>query len=163
MSLIWASTTSRILLNGEPGRPIQHRRGLRQGDPLSPMRFILAMDPLQQLLAQATGEGLLHHIGSGPVKMHTSLYADDAVLFIRWTPWTSRTWKDYCIVLGRPPDLRPMWRNRKYSPYGVTTSTLIKSWDSFKQSEGNFHASILGCLCIWGNFAAKMNKYSLIN
>jgi hypothetical protein len=31
MSLIWSTTSSRILLNGEPGRPIKHRRGLRQG------------------------------------------------------------------------------------------------------------------------------------
>jgi hypothetical protein len=34
MSLIWATTSSHILLNGEPNRPIKHRRGLKQGDPL---------------------------------------------------------------------------------------------------------------------------------
>jgi hypothetical protein len=35
------------MLNGQPGVPIKHARGLRQGDPLSLMLFILAMDPLQ--------------------------------------------------------------------------------------------------------------------
>jgi hypothetical protein len=83
--ILWGSTTSRILLNGIPGKPIKHRRGLRQGDPLSPMLFILAMDPLQRLLDKATEQGLLSPIGADPIKMRTSLYADDAALFIRPT------------------------------------------------------------------------------
>jgi mannosylglycoprotein endo-beta-mannosidase len=54
ISLILASSFSRIMLNGCPGRPFAHRRGLRQGDPLSPMLFILAMEPLQLLFDRST-------------------------------------------------------------------------------------------------------------
>jgi mannosylglycoprotein endo-beta-mannosidase len=88
--ILWGSTTSRILLNGIPGKPIKHRRGLRQGDPLSPMLFILAMDPLRRLLDKATEQGLLSPIGADPIKMRTSLYADNATLFIRPTVSTSQ-------------------------------------------------------------------------
>jgi hypothetical protein len=71
------------LLNGQPGKPINHARGLQQCDPLSPMLFILTMDPLQKLLDKATEAGLLFPIGASPVKMGTSLYADDAIMFLR--------------------------------------------------------------------------------
>jgi hypothetical protein len=71
------------LLNGQPGRPIKHAKGLHQGDPLSPMLFIIAIDPLQRLLDRATEVGLLTPIGAEPVKLRTRLYADDAVMFLR--------------------------------------------------------------------------------
>jgi hypothetical protein len=47
------------------------------------MLFILAMDPLHKPLDIATQQGLLTPIGADPIKMRTSLYADDAMLFLR--------------------------------------------------------------------------------
>jgi hypothetical protein len=59
LAILWQTTSSRIILNGAVGHPIQHGHGLWQGDPLSPMIFILTMDPLQRLLDMATQAGLL--------------------------------------------------------------------------------------------------------
>ena len=39
ISLILSSASTRVILNGSPGRRICHARGLRQGDPLSPLLF----------------------------------------------------------------------------------------------------------------------------
>jgi hypothetical protein len=47
------------------------------------MLFILAMDPLQKILDMATQQGLLSPIGDDAIKMRTSLYTDDAMLFLR--------------------------------------------------------------------------------
>jgi hypothetical protein len=41
------------LLNGEPGKRIFHCRGVRQEDPLSPMLFLLAIEPLHRLFKKA--------------------------------------------------------------------------------------------------------------
>jgi hypothetical protein len=46
-------SSTQVLLNGFPGNDIKHQRGLRYGDHLSPMLFILVMDVLGFLFSQA--------------------------------------------------------------------------------------------------------------
>jgi hypothetical protein len=71
-----------VLLNGFPGNCIKHRRGLRQGDPLSPMLFILVIDILGILFSQAEEAGLLQHL-SRTTRLHRiSMYTDDVSLFL---------------------------------------------------------------------------------
>ena len=82
MTILLATSTSSILLNGTRGKWFKHRTGLRQGDPLSPMMFILAMEPLQFMLNKATEQGLLTPICNRKAKLRISLFADDAAIFI---------------------------------------------------------------------------------
>jgi hypothetical protein len=70
-----------VLLNGVPGGVIHHQRGLRQGDPLSPMLFILAMDVLGFLISRAESEGLLKLLATRTLQ-HQVSYANDVVLFL---------------------------------------------------------------------------------
>jgi hypothetical protein len=56
---------------------------LRQGDPLSPLLFVLAIDPLAKLLELATSHGFLQKIRRRSTIVRTSLYADDAAIFVK--------------------------------------------------------------------------------
>jgi hypothetical protein len=58
ISGLLCSSTTQVLLNGIPGTRIFHRRGLRQGDPLPPMLFILVMDVLGHMVSKAAEEGM---------------------------------------------------------------------------------------------------------
>jgi mannosylglycoprotein endo-beta-mannosidase len=82
VTALFSTATSRVLLNGIAGCPIAHGRGLRQGDPLSPLLFVLAIDPISQILEEATRLGLLHKLHGRGAILRTSLYADDAVVFV---------------------------------------------------------------------------------
>jgi hypothetical protein len=56
---ILSSGTSQVLLNGVPGKTIHCRRGVHQGDPLSPLLFVLALDLLQSLVNAAFHKGII--------------------------------------------------------------------------------------------------------
>jgi hypothetical protein len=51
--------STRVLVNGRPGRRIRHARDLRQGDPLLPLLFMTVMEVLNELIAEAAASS--HH------------------------------------------------------------------------------------------------------
>jgi hypothetical protein len=83
LSKLLRSSSTRVLVNGEPGDLICHQRGLRQGDPLSPMLFIMVMDVLNSLVSKASERGLLQPILRRGNGQRLSLYVDDVVMFLQ--------------------------------------------------------------------------------
>jgi hypothetical protein len=85
ISGLLVTSSTQVLLNGCPGCHILHKRGLRQGDSLSPM-FILVMDVLGSLFSKAEEEGLLQQLSCRRKLHRVSMYADDVALFLHPTP-----------------------------------------------------------------------------
>nr|CAD1823673.1 unnamed protein product [Ananas comosus var. bracteatus] len=81
ISCLLHSSTTAVLVNGAAGLPFTCKRGLRQGDPLSPLLFILCTDVLFQMLHFASSAHFLPSIGIGDAKLHTLQFADDMLLF----------------------------------------------------------------------------------
>jgi hypothetical protein len=80
--------TSSILLNGTSGKVFHCRRGVRQGDLLSPLLFVLAADLLQSLINKAKDDGILRiplevgYTSDFPIVQ----YADDTLLIMEACP-----------------------------------------------------------------------------
>jgi hypothetical protein len=73
-----------IKLNNNIGRYFQTKKGLRQGDPLSPLLFNLMADMLTLLISRAKEDGqiigLVPHLVEGGISILQ--YADDTILFM---------------------------------------------------------------------------------
>jgi retron-type reverse transcriptase len=54
--------TSSVLLNGVPGRNFKCRRGVRQGDPLSPLLFVIGAELLQYVINDLRERGLINYL-----------------------------------------------------------------------------------------------------
>jgi hypothetical protein len=84
VSVILSSGTSQVLLNGVPGNTIHCRRGVRQGDPLSPLLFVLAADLLQSLINAAYRNNLISlPLGCSYGQAYLIVqYADDTLIIM---------------------------------------------------------------------------------
>jgi hypothetical protein len=68
--------------NCTSGQHICHARGLRQGNPLSLLLFVLVMEVLDALFHKADDWGLFHPLDRRPLPHRAFLYADDHVLML---------------------------------------------------------------------------------
>lgn len=120
-----ATSSTRMMVNGTPGRPILNCLGLRQGDPVSPMIFILIMEPLHRLFQIAVDRGILSPLASLGVLQRLSMFADDVMIFLK--PWDNDL--HACAALlrlfGEVSGLRVNLRKSAALPIRCTTETML--------------------------------------
>jgi mannosylglycoprotein endo-beta-mannosidase len=70
-----------VLVNGNPEGYFRSSRGLRQGDPLSPLLFVIVMEAFSRMIEKAVTEGLLRGFAVGHLQVSHLLFADDTLIF----------------------------------------------------------------------------------
>ncbi|KAL5703068.1 hypothetical protein ACHQM5_028204 [Ranunculus cassubicifolius] len=80
----WMSGHCSVLVNGVAHGNFTTSRGLRQGDPVSPMLFVLAMEVLSQCILKAQALDLIKglNVKDGGIRVPILQYADDTLILI---------------------------------------------------------------------------------
>nr|GEX23319.1 putative reverse transcriptase domain-containing protein [Tanacetum cinerariifolium] len=81
-----------FLANGSPTKEFKIEKGLRQGDPLSPFLFILAVKALNVVFLEARNKNIFHGVDVGNDKIPIShfQFADDALIIGQWREFCSK-------------------------------------------------------------------------
>lgn len=77
--------TYMFITNGVDTKELKSQRGLRQGDPISPLLFVIVMEYLHKKLKKLE-KVLYFNYHSNCEKLHiiNLTFADDLLLFTRW-------------------------------------------------------------------------------
>jgi hypothetical protein len=131
ISLALSTSSSRILLNEAPSKPLNHERRIHQGDPISPMLFILAMDPLQRILLKASKKCLLHPICPRGRGTKASLYAYDVAIFVKPTRNDTATIKSLLDIFGQVLGLKTNLQKSEIFPIACNGLDLDNILEGF--------------------------------
>ncbi|KAJ3678109.1 hypothetical protein LUZ60_001912 [Juncus effusus] len=109
------TSSSCIKVNGTLGPAFPHQKGLRQGDPLSPLIFNLVSDSLQQILHNLTP--LL--TSAAILALQSLQYADDTVIFIEAHPQNLKIISLALELFAEMSGLQVNWAKSGFTPIAI--------------------------------------------
>ncbi|WVZ50728.1 hypothetical protein U9M48_001955 [Paspalum notatum var. saurae] len=144
LCLLLSTSSTKVLVNGEPGEQLINRWGLRQGDPLSPMLFILVMEVLNALVVKATQKNLLQPLAVSQAKHQISLYADDVIMFLRPNRVDLTLVSQLLDAFGHASGLRTNFSKSSVCPIHCSEADLLILMDVMACEIGAFPCNYLG-------------------
>ncbi|XP_062113082.1 uncharacterized protein LOC133824231 [Humulus lupulus] len=134
-----------ILMNGKVQGEFRGRKGLRQGDPISPLLFVLAMEYCTRFLCQASmDKGFRFHPTCKHLKIVNLYFADDLVIFFKGVNSSVQIIRDsfneFCCASGLAAN---MDKSQVYFG-GVAEKETQQMLKRLQFSEGNFPLKYLG-------------------
>ncbi|BAH92770.1 Os04g0563500 [Oryza sativa Japonica Group] len=133
IAVLLGSSSTTVCINGQDTHRIRLARGLRQGDPLSPLLFDLVMETFAALCNTAVCRGALSPLTGGVLPLRTSLYADDAIIFFHPSSMDAASIRCLLSMMGAATGL--------VSNYSKSSITPIHC----SQEQIDEVADVLGC------------------
>jgi hypothetical protein len=143
---ILSSGTSSVLLNGVAGKTIHCRRGVRQGDPLSPLLFVIVADLLQSIVNHAKERGLLNL----PIRLQSTQdfpiiqYADDTLLILEADARQLLVLKGLLQSFGSSTGLKVNYSKSLLVPISISEQKLEHLARTFNCQKGSLPFTYLG-------------------
>jgi hypothetical protein len=144
--MILNSGTLEVLLNGVPGQHFYCKRGVRQGDPLSPLLFVLAADLLQSIVNKANDCGILRLPlpNACGVDFPIIQYADDTILVMEACPKQLFFLKSMLNSFVEPTGLHVNYHKSNIYPINVSDQKMEILANMFHCKIGSMSFTYLG-------------------
>jgi len=135
-----------INVNDEVGPYFQTKKGLRQGDPLSPILFNLVADMLTLFIKRAKSEGLLSGVVPHLVDDGLSIlqYADDTILFMDHNLEHAHNMKTILCAFERLSCLKINFHKSEIFCFGEAKNYKSQHMELFGCNPGSFPIRYLG-------------------
>jgi hypothetical protein len=125
LKMLMSSGTSEILLNGAPSKKFNYRRGVRQGDPLSPLLFVGVSELLQAMVNGLFYNGnLVAPLNIPNTDFPIVQYADDTLLILQACPIQLIASKEVLETFAQATGLRVNYSKSCLIPINVTEDKL---------------------------------------
>jgi hypothetical protein len=135
-----------IRVNDDTGRYFLTRKGLRQGDPLSPMLFNIVADMLAILIERAKSdgqiEGVIPHLVDGGLSILQ--YANDTTLFMEHDLEKARNLKLILAAFEQLSGLKINFHKSELFCFGEAQDSTAECADLFGCGQGQFPIRYLG-------------------
>jgi hypothetical protein len=125
------------------------------------MLFILAMDPLQRLLDKATQQGVLANLPLATTRWRTSMYVDDAAIFINPLKEDLKAITTILQEFGRVSGLHINLLKSSVHPIRCQDIDLDHVLASFAGTREPSRAAIWVCICVLDHCRRSMCNPSL--
>ena len=116
------SASISVLVNGSPSTEFLPQKGLRQGDPLSPLLFNITAEGLSGLMSKAIERGLYRGflVGTKKVEVNLLQYADDTIFLGEATMENVRAIKAILRAFELASGLNINFAKSSYGTFGVS-------------------------------------------
>jgi hypothetical protein len=159
------SVSYSILVNGQPVGNIKPRRGLRQGDPISPYLFLMCAEALSSMLSQAENNGVITGVPTskrGPKITHL-FFADDSLLFCKAN---SVEWRRLTKILDKYEAASGQKLNKDKTSIFSVEILVLKKGRKLQGCRGckprRNMKNTLVCLLWWGSLDQRLSRASKI-